>query len=85
MDKESKKITLGCQAVEQQSLGNHRKNNACGSLVKGKVTKITAFGAFVELENGIEGFIHVTELSDQAFGKVEDVVVKRRRSDCKSD
>ena len=38
-----------------------------GSLVKGKVTKTTAFGAFVELESGIEGLIHVTELSDQAF------------------
>jgi len=47
-----------------------------GSLVKGIVTKTTAFGAFVELENGIEGLIHVTELSDQAFGKVEDVVSK---------
>ena len=47
-----------------------------GTLVKGKVTKITAFGAFVELDSGIEGLIHVTELSDQAFGKVEDVVSK---------
>ncbi len=47
-----------------------------GALVKGKVTKITAFGAFVELESGIEGLIHVTELSDQPFGKVEDVVSK---------
>ncbi len=47
-----------------------------GSLVTGKVTKITAFGAFVELDSGIEGLIHVTELSDQAFGKVEDVVSK---------
>ena len=40
------------------------------------MTKITAFGAFVELDSGIEGLIHVTELSDQAFGKVEDVVSK---------
>jgi small subunit ribosomal protein S1 len=45
-----------------------------GSRIKGKVTKITAFGAFIELENGIEGLVHVTELSDQAFAKVEDVV-----------
>ncbi|HSX12140.1 MAG TPA: S1 RNA-binding domain-containing protein [Rhabdochlamydiaceae bacterium] len=45
-----------------------------GSLVKGIVTKITAFGAFVELDNGIEALVHVTELSDQPFGKVEEVV-----------
>ena len=42
--------------------------------MKGVVTKITAFGAFIELESGIEGLVHVTELSDQAFGKVEEVV-----------
>jgi small subunit ribosomal protein S1 len=52
------------------------KTYPVGSLVKGVVTKITAFGIFVQLENGIEALIHVTELSDQPFGKVEDVVAK---------
>ena len=47
-----------------------------GTLVKGIVSKITAFGAFVELPNGIEALVHVTELSDQPFGKVEDVINK---------
>jgi small subunit ribosomal protein S1 len=47
-----------------------------GTLVKGVVSKIAAFGAFIELDNGIEALVHVTELSDQAFGKVEDVIVK---------
>lgn len=45
-----------------------------GSKVRGKVSKVTAFGAFIEIENGLEGLVHVTELSDQAFGKVEDIV-----------
>ena len=45
-----------------------------GTTLKGEVSKITAFGAFILLENGIEGLVHVTELSDQSFGKVEDVV-----------
>jgi small subunit ribosomal protein S1 len=40
------------------------------------VTKTTAFGAFVQLDNGIEALIHVTELSDQPFAKVEDVIQK---------
>ncbi len=57
-------------------MGDNRKNNAGRLFVKGIVTKITAFGAFVELDNGIEALIHVTELSDQPFGKVEDVVKK---------
>lgn len=76
VDKESKKITLGVKQLSRNPWETIEKTMPVGSLVKGKVTKITAFGAFVELESGIEGLIHVTELSDQAFGKVEDVVSK---------
>lgn len=74
VDKESKKITLGVKQLSSNPWEEIAKTLKVGSLVRGKVTKITAFGAFVELENGIEGLIHVTELSDQAFAKVEDVV-----------
>ncbi|MBA2369324.1 MAG: 30S ribosomal protein S1 [Candidatus Protochlamydia sp.] len=76
VDKESKKITLGVKQLSTNPWESIEKTMPVGSLVKGKVTKITAFGAFVELDSGIEGLIHVTELSDQAFGKVEDVVAK---------
>ena len=76
VDKENKKITLGVKQLSNNPWESIEKTLPVGSLVKGKVSKITAFGAFVELENGIEGLIHVTELSDQAFGKVEDVVAK---------
>jgi|688.fasta_scaffold04683_15 small subunit ribosomal protein S1 len=76
VDKDSKKITLGVKQLSRNPWETIEKTMPVGSLVKGKVTKITAFGAFVELESGIEGLIHVTELSDQAFGKVEDVVSK---------
>lgn len=76
VDKESKKITLGVKQLSTNPWESIEKTMPVGSLVKGKVTKITAFGAFVELDSGIEGLIHVTELSDQAFGKVEDIVAK---------
>lgn len=76
VDQESKKITLGIKQLSQNPWETIEKTMPVGSLVQGVVTKITAFGAFVELESGIEGLIHVTELSDQAFGKVEDVVAK---------
>src|SRR3984957_5157296 len=76
VDKDSKKITLGVKQLSTNPWESIEKTMPVGSLVKGKVTKITAFGAFVELDSGIEGLIHVTELSDQAFGKVEDVVAK---------
>jgi len=76
VDKESKKITLGVKQLSNNPWETIEKTMPVGSLVKGIVTKITAFGAFVELDNGIEALVHVTELSDQPFGKVEDVVNK---------
>lgn len=76
VDKESKKITLGIKQLTPNPWETIEKTLPTNSLVKGVITKITAFGAFVEMENGIEGLIHVNELSDQAFGKVEDVVSK---------
>ncbi|EFB42619.1 30S ribosomal protein S1 [Parachlamydia acanthamoebae str. Hall's coccus] len=76
VDKDSKKITLGVKQLSDNPWESIEKTMPVGTLVKGVVSKITAFGAFVELESGIEGLIHVTELSDKAFGKVEDVVAK---------
>ncbi len=74
VDKESKKITLGVKQLTENPWESIEKTMPIGSYVDGTVTKITAFGIFVQLENGIEGLIHVTELSDQPFGKVEDIV-----------
>ncbi len=76
VDKESKKITLGVKQLSHNPWESIEKTMPVGTLVKGIVSKITAFGAFVELPNGIEALVHVTELSDQPFGKVEDVVNK---------
>lgn len=76
IDKDSKKIALGVKQLSQNPWENIEKAMPVGSLVTGVVTKITAFGAFVLLENKIEALVHVTELSDQPFGKVEEVVSK---------
>lgn len=45
-----------------------------GEMKKGKVTKLTNFGVFVELESGLEGLLHISELSDQKVASPEDVV-----------
>lgn len=76
VDKESKKITLGIKQLSNNPWDSIEKTLPPGSLVKGEVTKTTAFGAFVQLENGIEALIHVTEVSDKPFGKIEDIVSK---------
>ena len=45
-----------------------------GQLIKGKVTKITNFGVFVGLEDGLEGLLHISELSDEKIENPEDLV-----------
>ena len=76
VDKESKKITLGVKQLETNPWDSLEKELPIGTVVHGTVTKTTAFGAFVELDNGIEALIHVTEISDEPFGKVEDIISK---------
>ena len=83
VDTESKKITLGIKQLTSNPWESIEATMPVGTMVKGLVSKITAFGAFVALDNGIEGLIHVTELSDEAFGKVEDVVAKGDSVDAK--
>ena len=43
-------------------------------VVHGKVTKITNFGVFVQLEQGLEGLLHISELSDQKVENPQDIV-----------
>lgn len=73
VDKESRKITLGIKQLQPNPWHTIEKDLKVGAIVQGKVTKITAYGVTILMENGIEGFIHATELSDKPFNKVEDV------------
>ncbi len=74
MIKKAKKSRWESSSLDQILGKTLKKQYLSARLVKGTVSKITAYGAFVELDNGLEGLIHVTELSDEAFGKVEDIV-----------
>ena len=74
VDRESKKITIGVKQLSSNPWDDIEKTFPINGLVNGVIRKITAFGAFIELENGIEGLVHVTELSNQSFEKVEDIV-----------
>lgn len=69
VDKESKKITLGVKQLSANPWDEIEAMFPAGSDISGVVTKITAFGAFVELQNGIEGLIHVSELSEKLLQK----------------
>jgi len=63
IDKEAKKINLSLKDLTENPWHTFEKKYNIGDKVTGKVTKLVDFGAFIELEKGIEGLVHVSELS----------------------
>jgi small subunit ribosomal protein S1 len=63
IDKESQKISLGFKQLEPDPWGNVTDEFPVGSIVKGKVRNIAAFGAFVELKEGVDGLVHISDMS----------------------
>ncbi|MFO0958049.1 MAG: 30S ribosomal protein S1 [Isosphaeraceae bacterium] len=75
VDQDRKRIALGLKQLRQDPWetdipGRYQP----GDTVKGKVTKLTNFGVFVELEPGLEGLLHISELADHKVENPEDVV-----------
>jgi small subunit ribosomal protein S1 len=75
VDQDRKRIALGLKQLkddpwETDIPGRYEP----GDLVKGKVTKLTNFGVFVELEPGLEGLLHISELADHKVDSPEEVV-----------
>lgn len=74
IDHDAKKLTFGLKHLQKNPWDDAEDNYDRGATVKGKVTKIMEFGAFVELEPGVEGLIHVSELSPTRVRRITDVV-----------
>ncbi len=75
VDKEKKRIALGKkQLLPDPWLETIPQNYHVGDLLSGYVTKITNFGAFVKLEDDLEGLLHISELSEDKVSNVEDIV-----------
>jgi len=75
VDQERRRIALGLKQLEEDPWSTDIPNRyQQGQLVKGKVTKITNFGVFVGLEDGLEGLLHISELSDHKVENPQDVV-----------
>jgi len=71
---EQQRISLGLKQAEDDPWANIDQLYKVGDIVKGKVTKIAAFGAFVELSNKIDGLIHISQISKDHVEKVKDVL-----------
>jgi small subunit ribosomal protein S1 len=75
VDQDRRRIALGLKQMEEDPWANDIPSRyQPGELVKGTVTKITNFGVFVGLEDGLEGLLHISELADHKVENPEDVV-----------
>jgi small subunit ribosomal protein S1 len=74
IDREKRKVGLGLKQLAPSPWDAADTKYVIGSLVSGKVTRLMDFGAFVELEPGIEGLIHISELAPGRVQRVSNVV-----------
>ena len=63
VNREKERVSLGLKQLQSNPWENIESRYPVGQQVRGKVTKLVAYGAFVEVEEGVEGLIHVSELS----------------------
>ncbi len=74
IDVENERFSLGIKQNQADPWTTLAERHPVGSRLKGRVTKVTDFGAFVEIEPGIEGLVHVSEMRDERVENPHDVV-----------
>jgi small subunit ribosomal protein S1 len=74
IDVDNRRLSLSMKDLEPNAWERFFETHKAGDLVRGKMVRFATFGAFVELEEGIEGLCHVSELSDERVEKPEDAV-----------
>jgi small subunit ribosomal protein S1 len=74
IDKTNQRISLGIKQLGDDPWKIIDEKYKIGDLVKGKVSKLASFGAFVELQDDIDGLVHISQLSEDHVAKVKDVL-----------
>ena len=74
IDKENQRVSLGIKQAENDPWSDIDDKFKVGDMVKGQVAKIASFGAFVNLQDDIDGLIHISQLSEDHVEKVKDVL-----------
>ncbi len=83
VDKENEKISLGMKQLLPNPWDNVEEKYPVGKVLKTKVVRIAPFGAFVQLEPGVEGLVHISHLSVSHVEKTEEVVQEGQEVDVK--
>lgn len=74
VDRKNEKLSLILKDVTKEPWTVHSDDIKEGDILEGKVARLTNFGAFVELFDGIEGLVHITEITDEHIAKSSDVL-----------
>ena len=74
IDKVNQRISLGVKQIDSDPWKEIDQKYKIGDLVHGKVTKLASFGAFVQLQDDIDGLVHISQLSEEHVAKVKDVL-----------
>mgnify|MGYP001015025617 FL=1 len=73
-DREKQKVSLGYKKPEDNPWFNIEKKYSVGDVVEGKIIRLVPFGAFVELEEGVEGLVHISQISNVHLAKPDEVL-----------
>ncbi len=74
IDKTNQRISLGIKQLENDPWSEIETRFKVGDLVKGTVAKIASFGAFIQLQDDIDGLVHISQLSEDHVSRVKDVL-----------
>jgi small subunit ribosomal protein S1 len=74
IDKVNQRISLGVKQLDSDPWKEIDQKYKIGDLVQGKVTKLASFGAFVQLQDDIDGLVHISQLSEDHVAKVKDIL-----------
>lgn len=82
-DKEKKKISLSYRKMEDNPWYNIENRYTVGDVVTGTVLRMVPFGVFVELEEGVEGLVHISQISNVRIGRPEEVLTVGQKIEMK--
>ncbi len=74
VDPNNQRISLGMKQLMTDPWSEIETHYKIGDVVSGTVSKITSYGAFVELEHGIDGLVHISQISEERVEKIKDVL-----------
>ena len=74
LDAEKKRVSLGMKQLAQNPWATATEKYSTGRTVSGTVSRVTDFGAFIELEPGLEGMVHISELAWRRVGSVSEIL-----------